>query len=78
MNYILHIIVMINIYIILSLSLNLIVGSGGMLSLCHAAFYGIGAYIGTLLMVNFGWTFLPALVCAVIGTALSFPFLHCD
>ncbi|MDR1924817.1 MAG: branched-chain amino acid ABC transporter permease [Planctomycetaceae bacterium] len=70
MNYLFHIAIMINIYIILSLSLNLIVGSGGMLSLCHAAFYGIGAYIGTLLMLNLGWTFFPALVCAVIGTAL--------
>ncbi|MDR2337426.1 MAG: branched-chain amino acid ABC transporter permease [Deltaproteobacteria bacterium] len=70
MNYFFHIIIMINIYIILSLSLNLIVGMGGMLSICHAAFYGIGAYIGTLLMVNLGWTFLPALLVAIIGTAI--------
>lgn len=70
MNYFLHIAVLINIYIILSLSLNLIVGMGGMLSLCHAAFYGIGAYIGTLLMVNFGCPFLLALLVAVVGTML--------
>jgi len=70
MNYLLHIAVMINIYVILSLSLNLIVGMGGMMSLCHAAFYGIGAYIGTLLMVNLGWSFFPATLLAVFGTAL--------
>ena len=70
MNYLLHIAVMINIYIILSLSLNLIVGMGGMMSLCHAAFYGIGAYIGTLAMVHWGWSFFPAMFLAVIGTSL--------
>ena len=70
MSYLLHIAVMINIYVILSLSLNLIVGMGGMMSLCHAAFYGIGAYIGTLAMVNWGWSFFPAVILAVSGTAL--------
>ena len=70
MNYLLHIAVMINIYVILSLSLNLIVGMGGMMSLCHAAFYGIGAYIGTQVMVNWGWSFFPATLLAVFGTAL--------
>lgn len=70
MNYLFHIAVMINLYIILSLSLNLIVGVGGMMSLCHAAFYGIGAYIGTLAMVNWGLSFLPALLLAIFGTAL--------
>ena len=69
MNYLCHIAVLINIYIILSLSLNLIVGVGGMLSLCHAAFYGIGAYIGTLAMVNWGWSFIPAAFLAIVGTA---------
>ncbi len=80
MNYLFHIAVMINIYIILSLSLNLIVGVGGMMSLCHAAFYGIGAYIGTLAMVNWGWSFIPALFLSVVGTAalsllISYPSL---
>ena len=70
MNYLLHIVVMINIYVILSLSLNLVVGMGGMMSLCHAALYGIGAYIGTQVMVNWGWSFFPATLLAVFGTAL--------
>ena len=77
MNYLLHIAVMINVYIILSLSLNLIVGMGGMMSLCHAAFYGIGAYIGTLAMVNWGLSSFPALFLAVTGTSLLSLVISC-
>ncbi len=65
MNYAFHILTMISLYVILGLSLNLVVGYGGMLSLCHAAFYGIGAYASTLLMVKAGWSFLPSLAVAV-------------
>ncbi len=70
MNYLLHILVIICIYLVLGLSLNLIVGYTGLLSLSHAAFYGIGAYIGTLLMMNLGLGFLPSLALAVIGAML--------
>jgi branched-chain amino acid transport system permease protein len=73
MNYVLHILIVICIYLILALSLNLVVGYAGLLSLCHAAFYGAGAYISTLLMVSAGVSFLPSVVLAVIGTVvLSF------
>ncbi|NQU87281.1 MAG: branched-chain amino acid ABC transporter permease, partial [Mariniphaga sp.] len=44
MEYFLHILILINIYIIIAISLNLISGYTGLLSLAHAAFYGIGAY----------------------------------
>jgi len=40
MNYLLHILILISIYSILSLSLNLLVGYAGLISFCHAAFYG--------------------------------------
>jgi len=69
-NYLLHLLTMINIYAILALSLNLLVGYTGLLSLSHAAFYGIGAYISTLLMINLGFTFLPSLFLAIIGAIL--------
>ncbi|RMG35899.1 MAG: branched-chain amino acid ABC transporter permease, partial [Methanobacteriota archaeon] len=36
MNYLLHILIMINLYVVLTLSLNIVVGYGGLLSLCHA------------------------------------------
>ena len=66
MNYIFHILIMINLYVILGLSLNLSVGYSGMLSLCHAAFYGIGAYASTLLVMEAGLSFLPSLAIAVL------------
>ena len=54
MNYILHILIMIEIYLILGLSLNLLMGYGGLFSLAQAAFYGLGAYISALMMINIG------------------------
>lgn len=52
MTYLLHIFILIGIYVILSLSLNLIAGYTGILSISHAAFYGIGAYIAALMALN--------------------------
>lgn len=69
MNYLIHILIMISIYIILSLSLNLPVGYIGLLSLAQAAFYGIGAYATTLFMMQAGVNFFVALVLAVIFSA---------
>jgi branched-chain amino acid transport system permease protein len=61
---------MIGIYLILSYGLNLVVGFGGLLSLCHAIFYGIGAYAGTLLMIKAGLPFLPAIFLGMVITGL--------
>jgi branched-chain amino acid transport system permease protein len=57
---------MISIYSILTLSLNLTVGYTGLLSMAQAAFYGIGAYVMTILMMNQGMSFVVALVAAII------------
>ena len=70
MNYILHLLVMINIYIILALSLNLLVGYTGLLSVAHAAFYGIGAYISTLFVMKLGINFFIALPLSIIFVML--------
>lgn len=70
MNYFWHILVMINLYVILASSLNLVAGYTGLLSLCHAAFYGIGAYTTTLLMMRIGLGFVPAAACGVVVTAV--------
>lgn len=51
-NYVLHLVVMIGIYSILSYSTNLVTGYGGLLAFCMAAFYGIGAYAYTLFRVG--------------------------
>ena len=70
MNYLFHILIIINIYLILAYSLNLLIGYTGLLSLCHAAFYGIGAYISTLLMINLGLNFFLALFLSILGAML--------
>jgi branched-chain amino acid transport system permease protein len=66
MSYVIHILVLLCIYEILIVSLNPVVGYGGMLSLCYAAFYGIGAYVSTLLMMRLGWPFELSFVSAVL------------
>ena len=68
MNYFLHIIVLLNIYIILILGANMTVGMAGLLTLCQAAFYGIGAYIGTMLLMQFD---LPFIVIALIVSVIT-------
>ncbi|MDI6852375.1 MAG: branched-chain amino acid ABC transporter permease [Deltaproteobacteria bacterium] len=79
--YILHLAIMAGIYIILTISLNLIIGYAGQVSLGHAAFYGIGAYVSTLAALNWGLPFPVALVLAILlagacGLALGLPTLR--
>ncbi len=66
MNYLLHILVMAEIYIILGLAMNLLAGYSGLLSVSQAAFYGIGAYAAALLLVNTGYSFPIVLVGAIV------------
>ena len=70
MNYILHLAIIFQLYLMLALSLNLTVGYAGLLTLCHGAFYGIGAYGATLLMLNYGLGFFSALCLAIVGTVI--------
>ncbi len=53
-----------------ALSLNLILGYGGMVSFGHAAFFGIGAYTVALLMKKAEWPLYMALLAAPIVAAL--------
>ena len=76
MDYYLHIFVMSEIYAVLSLSLALIVGFSGQVSMGHAAFYGMGAYTAALastrLGLSFWWTFwLGGLFAGVISYLLG-------
>ena len=57
MDYYLHIFVMSEIYAVLALSLALIVGFSGQVSMGHAAFYGVGAYVSALLSTKLGISF---------------------
>ncbi len=66
MDYILHLIIFICTYTILAQSLSLVVGYSGQISLAHAGFYGIGAYVSALLSVNYGYTVILTLPIAMI------------
>ena len=70
MEYLLHILILIGIYVILSVSLNLITGYAGLLSIAHAAFYGVGAYVAALLALKFHSPFLANIICAIILSGL--------
>jgi len=70
MEYLLHILILISIYAILSVSLNLIAGYTGLLSISHAAFYGVGAYVAALMALSLHSPFLVNLICAIILSAL--------
>jgi branched-chain amino acid transport system permease protein len=81
MEYLLHILIMIGIYSILAMSLNLPAGFTGLISVAHAAFYGIGAYTTALLSRNAGvpfWLCLPAgvLLTALIAFLIAWPSLR--
>ncbi len=71
MEYLIHILILIAIYSVLSLTLNLVLGYTGMLSVAHAAFLGIGAYTTSILTVSYGFNFFLALGCGVIFAALA-------
>jgi branched-chain amino acid transport system permease protein len=72
MNYLIHLLIYFDIYLIVALSLNMIVGYTGMLSLAHAAFYAVGGYTYAILSVNLGWGFIPtSLVGMVVAALLS-------
>jgi branched-chain amino acid transport system permease protein len=78
--YILHVLIMVSIFAILSLSLNIIVGFAGLVSLGHAAFFGIGAYLSGILMIKglgFGNAFfLSGAMTALLGLCLALPSLR--
>jgi len=70
MEYLLHLLILIGIYAMLSQSLNLSAGFGGMISLAHAGFYGVGAYTAALLAVNCELPFLLTLPIAMLLNGL--------
>ena len=69
--YILQILVNIGIAVILALSLDVITGLTGQLSLGHAAFTGIGAFTGALLTIKAGTPFPLTILLSGAATALT-------
>jgi branched-chain amino acid transport system permease protein len=78
--YYLQLLTIIGIHTLLALSLNLIMGYGGMISLGHAAFYGIGAYASGVLTVHCTlspWLAMAAalILAGVIALVIGYPTL---
>ncbi len=68
--YAYRVLIMIGLYIILALSMNVILGMTGMLSMGHAAFYSIGAYVSALLGTKLELSFFLTAICGVAFSAL--------
>jgi branched-chain amino acid transport system permease protein len=80
-HYPLHLACVVGIFVILAVSLNIVVGFTGQISLGHAAFFAVGAYTSTLLTMKAGvsfWLAIPAAGVAafVFGILLGVPTLR--
>jgi branched-chain amino acid transport system permease protein len=67
---------LLGIFVLLGLSFNLLMGYAGLFSVAHGAFFGIGAYTTGILLRDYEWGFLPAvlvafLVCGLISLVLG-------
>lgn len=69
--YLISIAVFVGIWITLALSLNILTGYAGQVSLGHAAFFGIGAYTSAVLAVRYGLPFWADFLAAILVTALA-------
>ena len=78
MNYLLHLLIYFDIYVIVALSLNIVVGYCGLLTLAHAGYFVVGAYTYALVTLKLGFGFIPAaflavLVAGILSLAISLP-----
>ena len=78
--YQLHVANLIVVNAILAMSLDLLFGYLGQMSLAHAGFYGVGAYAAALLTLNgvSFWIATPSamVVCAALGALLGLPAMR--
>ena len=71
MNYLIHLLILFEIYAVLALGANVVVGYCGLLTLSHAGFVGIGAYIVALLTKVYDWGYLPSVAVAVLTASTA-------
>lgn len=73
MEYLIHLAILVSIYAILALSLNLVVGYTGILSVTHAAFFGLGAYATAILATRYDVNFFFSVLAGIaLSAVLSF------
>lgn len=66
MSYLLNVLTLVAIFTVLGVSLNWLLGYGGMFSIAHGAFFGIGAYTFGILTAKSGWPLIPAFLAAAV------------
>lgn len=66
MEYAVHLTILFLIYAILAMSLNLVIGYTGVISMAHAAFYGLGAYATAILLTNLGVGFFTSVIIGIV------------
>lgn len=68
--YFLHMAILIGIYAMSAISVNLILGYAGQLSLGQAAFFGVGSYLSALAYLNLGIPLWGGMVFALVGSGI--------
>lgn len=81
MDYLFYVLILVDIYIILAVSLNLLMGFTGLISMAHAGFMAVGAYTTTLLLTRTGMNFLLTIplgvaLAALVSALLALPSLR--
>ncbi|MFH1036427.1 MAG: branched-chain amino acid ABC transporter ATP-binding protein/permease [Pseudomonadota bacterium] len=71
MEYLAHTLNLALFFVALTVSLNLILGFGGMVSMSHAVFFCVGGYISTLITMKLGCNFLVGMAAATLATGLA-------
>lgn len=66
--YTLRVVTKVLVFAIAAYGMNIILGFTGQLSLAHAGFFGMGAYVVGVLTVEHDWSFWLAFLAAVVGT----------
>ena len=80
-NYGYYILAIMMIYAMVALSLNVLIGMGGQISIGHAGFWALGAYASALTVIELGWPFLVGvavggIVAALFGALVALPALR--
>lgn len=80
-NYGYYILAIMMIYAMVALSLNVLIGMGGQISIGHAGFWALGAYASALTVIELGWPFLAGvavggIVAASFGVLVALPALR--
>jgi len=70
MEYLINLAILFGIYSMLALSLNMLIGMSGLVSLAQAAFYGIGAYATAIGMTSLGLGFFTTILFGIVINAV--------